>query len=274
MKKIQHLVLTRFNLRLSSRSERWGVDKSGNPIDHDQWLQHRFDLFERYCLPSMAAQKNPDFQWLLFFDSATAARDRERIEKARTICPQIKIFYIDGTDTKEAVSKAIEPDTGVLITTRLDNDDAFHEQALSVIRDMAQKTRENICINLRYGFAFNGSDVEIVSHKFNPFSSLVELREQGPFNTVFGVKHGKIARLAKVKQIYTAPYWLSVIHDRNIANRSPSEFRHFKLFDWRGFRRYLKRYLLPKLRRFFWPPQVRREYSLKEIQEMFHIKTQ
>ncbi len=274
MEKVQHLVLTRFNLRLSNRSERWGTDKFGNPIDHDQWLQHRFDLFERYCLPSMAAQTNQDFTWLIFFDSATAQRDRERIERAREVCPRIRVVYLEGLDVIKSVLEQVDPDTEMLITTRLDNDDSFHERALGVIRDLAGEAQETTCINLRYGFALNGASAEIISHKFNPFSSLVEFRGEDSFRTIFNASHGKIGRLAKVRQVYDAPYWLSVIHERNVANRSPSDYRQFSWGDWKGFRRYVKRYLLPKLRRFFWPPEVRREYSLQEIERIFHIRAE
>ena len=75
MKKVQHFILTRFNLRLVEVSADLDSDKFGNKIDRDQWLLHRFELFERYCLPSMAAQANQDFRWFLFFDEATSALD-------------------------------------------------------------------------------------------------------------------------------------------------------------------------------------------------------
>ena len=50
MKNFQHFVITRFNLDL------YAWDKNRIPTRTEKWLQHRFDIFEQYCLPSMQAQ--------------------------------------------------------------------------------------------------------------------------------------------------------------------------------------------------------------------------
>ena len=112
MKKVQHFILTRFNLRLVELSTDLDSDKFGNKIDRDQWLLHRFELFERYCLPSMAAQANQDFRWFLFFDEATPSQFRERIELARDSCPQIQAFYIKGTHIHDYVLEQVDTDIG------------------------------------------------------------------------------------------------------------------------------------------------------------------
>ena len=44
---LQHFILTRFNILL------WRKDKSGSPVRSREWLEHRFSLFERFCLPSL-----------------------------------------------------------------------------------------------------------------------------------------------------------------------------------------------------------------------------
>lgn len=65
MKSFEHLIITRFNLNLYAR------DKHDAPTRTERWLAHRFEVFERYCLPSVAAQTNPNFRWLCLFDAAT-----------------------------------------------------------------------------------------------------------------------------------------------------------------------------------------------------------
>ena len=64
MKSFEHLIITRFNLNLYAR------DKHDAPTRTERWLAHRFEVFERYCLPSVAAQTNPNFRWLCLFDAA------------------------------------------------------------------------------------------------------------------------------------------------------------------------------------------------------------
>ena len=272
MKKIQHFVLTRFNLRLEQLSQDLGTDKTGRKIDRDEWLSHRFELFERYCLPSMAAQKNPDFEWLLFFDEATAEQFRARVEANRSLCPQIRAFYIRGTYIHDHVMALVDTDTGALITTRLDNDDAFHEDAMLRVREQVQKARGNLCVNLRYGLELKGNEAEVISHKYNPFSSLIEFPENGPYQTIFATAHGKISRIAPVRQIVDKPYWLRVIHDRNIANRSGEDVASPRLTDIRSLRRYLRNRGLKKFRRRFWPAELRRKYGIDEIRQTFHIR--
>lgn len=46
----QHFILTRFNLLL------WDKAKDDRKVRTIKWLEHRFSLFERYCLPSVKNQ--------------------------------------------------------------------------------------------------------------------------------------------------------------------------------------------------------------------------
>jgi hypothetical protein len=277
--KVQHFILTRFNLRLAELSEDLVRDKFGNKIDRDQWLEHRFKLFERYCLPSMAAQKNQDFRWMLFFDEATPARFREHIERLKADCPQIQAFFIRGPHIHDYVMEQVEADTSVLITTRMDNDDALHEDALQVIRDQVGNGDRDLCVNLRYGLELiddkalelNDVKAEVISHKYNHFSSLIEVRKTRGFVTIFESSHGRISSLAPVRQIYSTPYWLVVLHDRNITNQNFAQVK-FSFSAPKSLRRYFKNHLLLKLRRRFWAPQLRRKFTYPEIQKMFHIK--
>ena len=91
LKSFEHLIITRFNLNLYAR------DKHDAPTRTERWLEHRFEIFERYCLPSVAAQTNPNFRWLCLFDAATPAAYRRRIGGYQSVCPQFRsVFYSAG----------------------------------------------------------------------------------------------------------------------------------------------------------------------------------
>ena len=45
MENYSHFIITRFNLNL------YAQDKHDLPTRTDRWLEHRFEVFERYCLP-------------------------------------------------------------------------------------------------------------------------------------------------------------------------------------------------------------------------------
>ena len=87
---VNHFILTRFNLRL------WRQDKNGSPVRTVEWLEHRFALFEKYCLPSVAAQSCKDFQWIVLFDSKTPEAFRERIDGYRAQCPQLVPVFVES----------------------------------------------------------------------------------------------------------------------------------------------------------------------------------
>ena len=63
--KLQHFILTRFNILL------WRQDKKGSKVRTTKWLEHRFSLFEKYCLPSIKNQTYQKFEWIVLFDSMT-----------------------------------------------------------------------------------------------------------------------------------------------------------------------------------------------------------
>lgn len=67
-KDIQHFILTRFNLLIFNKN------KEGKKVRTIKWLEHRFMLFEKYCLPSVKNQTCQDFQWIVLFDSSTPER--------------------------------------------------------------------------------------------------------------------------------------------------------------------------------------------------------
>lgn len=64
-KELHLFFLTRFNILL------WQKDKEGSPVRTKKWLNHRFSLFEKYCLPSIKNQTCQDFEWIVLLDSTT-----------------------------------------------------------------------------------------------------------------------------------------------------------------------------------------------------------
>ena len=82
MENFSHFLITRFNLNRTAR-----------------WLEHRFEVFERYCLPSVAAQTATDFRWLCLFDAATPEPYRRRIASYRAVCPRFEAVYYTAAQT-------------------------------------------------------------------------------------------------------------------------------------------------------------------------------
>ena len=122
-----HLVLTRFNTAI-------GYAPSLRRLDSD-WLRERLILFERFCMPSMAAQQDAQFQWVVFFDAASPAWFKDKIKSYGTL---IMPLYIDGLATDPVIAERVAR-TGLvssqyLVTTRLDNDDALASNHLATVQ--------------------------------------------------------------------------------------------------------------------------------------------
>ena len=71
-----HLVLTKFNLDYSDILYENEKDQK-LWLDPD-WIEGRFELFEKYCFPSIEAQTEKNFLWIVFFhkDTPTAQKDK------------------------------------------------------------------------------------------------------------------------------------------------------------------------------------------------------
>src|SRR5262249_40599105 len=147
-------LLTRFNVAWRGfASPRFGA----TPGLSREWLEDRFALFARFCAPSVAAQTEADFEWIIFCDPRTEPEDVRRI---RAFDPRIRVVYYPppkvvasgagaGAPAEAApilttteVAPLARPGAGVVVSTRLDNDDALHRHALRRVRSFVDRFLE------------------------------------------------------------------------------------------------------------------------------------
>jgi hypothetical protein len=206
-----HLLLTRFNTAVS-------FAPAAKRLDPD-WLTGRLGLFERYCFPSVASQRNAEFKWLVFFDAASPKWFREKIA---AFGPLVTPIYIDGPATDQVIAKMVIQTGFVsspyLITTRLDNDDAISTDHLaSVQRAFHKQDREFITFPLGLQ-SFHGH-LYGVYWPSNPFLSLIEkVGDNAPPTTVLCVAHDRLGAKNKSRRVLTSSKWLQVLHGSNVAN--------------------------------------------------------
>lgn len=130
--RLNLFILTRFNLYL------WKKYKKGKKVRSREWLEHRFELFERYCLPSIKNQTCQSFEWIVLFDSTTPERLKEKIVEYQKECQQLVPVYVEPKDGhrfaqifREEVVRRFKSSkdhgfNGRVLTTYLDNDDALN----------------------------------------------------------------------------------------------------------------------------------------------------
>lgn len=216
MRQFKHYIMTRFNVGLYRSG-------AGVHISADEWMRHRIKLFTAFTLPSMKAQSCQDFTWLVFMDRRTPMIYREMLESVRYA--NMRLIYIDrwAPVKEQTVSQNVEPGDYTLITTRIDNDDAFHRDVVRVIQDewYAQNAaRSQPWVMLfPYGFILDlaRKQMLVLEYWFNNCPTLVE-NSQNP-QTVWCWQHDNIPVEIHKQYVTDKPYWLQVVHSQNVTNR-------------------------------------------------------
>ncbi|RZJ36241.1 MAG: hypothetical protein EOO51_02490 [Flavobacterium sp.] len=224
----RHYLITRFNLR----NPKWDVTKNNETLLNDEWMEHRMWLFTNFCFPSVVAQTNPDFEWLIYFDSTTSEKYRSAIEKLTSGHNNIRIFYIDGMPSFYPAIKSLiseeASDSQFLITSRIDNDDCIHRNFIEEVQSVF-KSQEYQAIDVIKGYSLQvGPRVMLgkKEHIFNPFISLIE-RNSDP-KTVWFSDHNMWKKETRITRITNKRLWLSIIHEKNKVN----EFDGYGDVDW------------------------------------------
>lgn len=222
MALIQHFILTRFNLRL------WKHDKNGRTVRSDDWLADRFDVFEKYCFPSVVGQSCQDFEWIVLFDSETSEYYRQRIDAYKDLCPQFVPVFVKpehgryfGQIFKKIVCERIKSER--VITTYLDNDDAINVGFVGDVQQRALNLVDKTFISYSDGVQYY-TDMHLllkVHYPRNHFMSVIEAGDRSSLKTIYGYgSHYYIEKIsgAAIEYIKDCLMWCEVIHERNMGN--------------------------------------------------------
>lgn len=207
-----HVILTRFNIASPGRE----VAIRNSP----GWLDRRFGLFEQFCLPSIAGQTERNFHWLIYFDKDTPAEFRDRIERDRQIfnfTPRYVAMF-DKAMIADDVRALAQPGEDLILTTRLDNDDALSNDFVARVQDVAKDARAKTVLNFTQGIAMRKGRLYTAADHSNPFTTLVE-RDLAGVETIWAKPHHELGHKWEIAQVDGRPVWLQVVHGENVINR-------------------------------------------------------
>ena len=212
MRQFKHYIMTRFNAGLY-RSE------ARIRISADEWMQHRIKLFTAFTLPSIMSQSCQNFTWLVLLDKQTPMAYKEILESIRY--PNMKLIHQNPPHSPWL--QDIEPGEYDLITTRIDNDDAFHRDVVKVIQDnwhaQRLKSPKPWVMVFPYGFILDlaSKQMLVLEYWINNCPTLVE-NSQNP-RTIWHWQHDTIPVEIHKQYVTDKPYWLQVVHSQNVTNR-------------------------------------------------------
>lgn len=98
----EHYIITRFNLPVF-RPKLNGTEMSS--ACDEQYLEYRFKLFERYCMPSIKNQTCQNFKWLVLMDARTPDRFKRRLQELHEAYDNLRPFYLNLDDYKSPFPK-------------------------------------------------------------------------------------------------------------------------------------------------------------------------
>lgn len=231
--RLQHFILTRFNLSL------WKKNKKGTKIRTKKWLAHRFSVFERYCLPSVKNQTCKGFEWIVLFDSMTPGPFKAKINDWKRDFPQMVPVFVDpengwryaeifrGQIIARLSSKLKFEDNQNnrvrVLTTYLDNDDALNVGYIEDLQKRVSTLEDETFIYYDDGYQFF-ADYKYMLQIYYPrnhFVSYVENGNPATIKSVFGFGgHYYIYTIkgAKIEHVRNMHMWCEVLHEENMAN--------------------------------------------------------
>lgn len=207
---IDHVILTRFNLPSGGTEARIRAS--------ERWLVNRWDLFERYCAPSVAAQSNRNVSWIIYFDP----KSPEWLTTA--VAPYAKQglftpFYRAEVPYDVLLADVRQVSTGsadMLITTNLDNDDGLAIDFVERLQAAVDFT-DRRALYLINGLIKGPGGVYLRRDADNAFCSVAEAWDQPKM--CWADWHLMLRRTMPVVEIDGAPGWLQVVHGENVSNR-------------------------------------------------------
>lgn len=227
---MKHFIITRFNLKNSD----WENSKDGEKVLTDEWLNHRFKLFEKYTLPSVINQFNQNFEWFVFFDISTADQYKSRIESIARSYKKFIPIYIDGLSqlreaTETQILSRLKDTDDFIITTRLDNDDIIHYKFIETIQN-SFTPKEQTLIDLRLGYQLIDSEKTIEYRLFkkpyNPFLSLITHVKN--FDSIISKSHHQWKSISNKIVIDDVALWIQIVHNKNMVAQQNRNLKKVK----------------------------------------------
>lgn len=210
MNSLTHVFLTRYNLP-SGGQEQFIRAREG-------WLQSRTELFARYTVPSVRAQKAPH-SWIVYLDPESPQWLLEymhTLNENGTLTPVLR-ETVSHSELVGDIERVTGWSGGRLITTNLDNDDGLAIDFSAIIQTAAEQIAAPAALYVTHGLILADHKLYLRRDPLNAFCSVLD--EGSMPRTCWIDWHNRLPRHMPVVQIGESPGWLQVVHGSNVSNR-------------------------------------------------------
>lgn len=194
--------------------------------------QRRLHIFKAVTVSSLRAQVSRDWSWVVMLHPS----DPFYAERKRLILSASpKAIILNFNNAKIPAAKipatrdvlalraytgwrdALRSSEGNLLTTRIDDDDAFTSRALLRIRKAAETRRDQrTAWIIPNGYRLWRGRYAAIRHETNAWASICTPAKD-PF-VIYDVRHRNIARAAPVRFVDELPGWLWIRHEDTLSN--------------------------------------------------------
>jgi hypothetical protein len=173
-------------------------------------------------VPSVAQQTESDFSFVVLCDETTDPGYVDEIRRSAAEVPSLQVVptsFERRVRIPHAIETLIAPETELLITTRLDTDDALHREHIAVTQDyidsFLRSDEDLLVLNFPRGFKYEESSGRAfaVNWMHSPFMSMFERLRPGrglPANV--SLSHHKQHLMRPMHFDESIAAWLQVIH--------------------------------------------------------------
>jgi len=212
MHNIFHIILTRFNTRISTRFDPHAISP--------EWLGTRMRLFRDVTFPSVASQSRLPDAWLVFFDENTPEATRDEFHQLAATLPLMRAEYFGDFNADmwgPRIRRIIPPDADWLLTTGLDSDDGLNR---CFIESVQYRARQCDCKFINPTMGLIVADGRLYRKRDFSSAFMTFSEPAAGCRTVWLDIHTRVGRHGPVEQLGLPDAWIQVVHGGNLLNRT------------------------------------------------------
>jgi len=178
----------------------------------EEWLSRRFELFQTVCVPSVRAQTDTNFRWIVGIDARVPQWHQRRVEEAiRGIGHIVRVQPGDSFSNCALKGLGVGKD---IISARLDSDDAL---ASTFVKKSRRCIRRDEALSLIHGVQLNASPRSL-RHSFSTSNSFSLLWSRNGTNVLELGRHKEIGNNVRIRNRLTlTPLYMVLAHDINTS---------------------------------------------------------
>ena len=137
----------------------------------------------------------------------------------------------------DCIHKHSEKETDYFITTRIDNDDAFHKDFIKIIQNEVKKENKPLLLDYINGYRYvlEKKFVTKMSYINGHFTTLIEANKESLQSVIYW-DHNQAHKFVPVKHLDIEPMYIELIHATNVINNEKNISLHELLYAVKNFK--------------------------------------